>query len=69
MFTLELLFLESRENEFKGKKYMLSTFIDTQSLTIIYGVDINLKLVEGTKYKCVVNLRGNKFRVVDVKTT
>lgn len=69
MFTKPLLFVETFESEFKGNKYSISMFVDTQSLTLLSATDIktDFELKEGTCYNCVIEPKGSKFKVIQVK--
>lgn len=68
MFSLKLLFIEQFDSEFKGKKYKMFTFVDPNSLTIIYGQDFEFKepLKPGQFYTCSITVKGGKFKVTDI---
>lgn len=68
MLERTLLFVETFDSEFKGRKYVISKFLDTDNLTFINGTNLSVKGLErGKAYKCVIEPKGNKLVVTDVE--
>lgn len=63
---LKLLFLDCFETEFKGKKYCVYRFLDTNSLQVISGTDLNLKFEPYKAYNCVIEWKNNKLKVTSI---
>ena len=63
---MKLLFLDTFESEFKGKKYCVYRFLDPTSLNVISGTDLNLSFVQYQIYKCKLEWRNNKLKVIEV---
>lgn len=61
---LTLIFLDSFESELKGKTYNIFRFLDPNSLTIITGTDLNQSFVPYKEYKCMIEFKNNKLKVV-----
>ena len=59
-----LVYLDNFETEFKGKKYKVYRFLDVQSLTIITGTDLKEVYVPYKTYKCLVEFKNNKLKIV-----
>lgn len=62
---LTLLYLDCFESEFKGKTYKVYRFIDPNTLTIITGTDLNVVYVPYKSYKCLVEFKNNKLKVIE----
>ena len=62
-----LFFLDSFESEFKGKKYEIYRFLDIQSLQIISGTDLKGVFKQYELYKCRVEWKNKKLKVVGVQ--
>lgn len=62
---LTLLFLDSFESEFKGKTYKVYRFIDPNTLIVINGTDLNDVYVPYKSYKCLVEFKNNKLKVIE----
>lgn len=61
---LTLIYLDSFESELKGKTYKIFRFLDPNSLTIINGTDLEQSFIPYTSYKCVVEFKNNKLKVI-----
>ena len=61
---LNLIFLDSFESELKGKSYKIFRFLDPNSLTIITGTDLKEVYVPYKTYKCLIEFKNNKLKVV-----
>ena len=49
------------------KSYKIYQFVDLNSLQVIVGTDLNVKLKEEEYYNCLLELKGNKLRVKSVQ--
>lgn len=68
MLIKDLLFVESFDSEFKGNKYVISKFLDTQNLCFLNGTNLNKKNLErGKCYKCTIEPKGKKLVITDVE--
>ena len=62
---MTLLFLDSFESELKNKKYKIYRFLDPNSLTILTGTDLNNVYVPYKSYKCMIEFKNNKLKVLE----
>lgn len=65
---LDLYYFGEFENEFQGKKYNISSWVDPKSLVVLTGTNLKSEkpFIKYEKYVCKVDLKGNKIKVVDV---
>lgn len=63
---IKLYYLGSFESEFQNKKYKVSRFLDLNSLTIIYGSNLDVNLKDNTIVDCIINIKRNKLVVEKV---
>lgn len=67
MLKKRLIFLESFESDFKGKKYVISRFVDVDTFTIFSGSNLNKDdLKVGSYYVCNLELKGSKLIVSSI---
>lgn len=67
MLERNLLYLESFNSEFKGKKYKISRFVDVQTLQMFSGTNLKNELVKGNVYKCMLEPKSTKLTVASVE--
>ena len=65
---IKLLFLDEFKSNFKDKDYVISSFIDPNSLVVISGSNLSHEkpFVKGELYECEITLKANKLKVVKV---
>ena len=66
---INLIFLDSFKSSFKDKEYTIYQFLDSKSLTIISGTDLDLKgkkLEVFESYDCKIGLKSGKLKVFDI---
>lgn len=63
---IKLYYLGSFESEFQNQKYKVSRFIDPNSLTIIYGTNLDVILKDNTIVECIIGIKRNKLVVEKV---
>lgn len=62
--NFNLFYLDSFDTEFKGKTYKIFRFLDVQSLQIISGTDLKGEFEQYKMYKCRVEWKNKKLKVV-----
>lgn len=67
MILRNLLYVDHFTSELKDKKYEIYTFIDTPTLTVVYGTDLQGEFVSGKAYECELELKKGKVKVVSAK--
>lgn len=65
--NLKLVFLESFENEFKGKKYLIYKFLDPNSLTVLVGTNLKGAFVQYRVYTCSIEYNHNKLKIISAQ--
>lgn len=66
---VKLTFYDSFDSDFNGVNYKIYQFINPITFEPINGVnlDVNIKLVSDTLYKCTIERRGKKWKVTSVE--
>lgn len=68
MFETTLTYIESWENEFRDKKYVISTFVEPSRLILIRGTNLNLgNIKKGDQVKAIIDYKSNKLYVSEIK--
>lgn len=68
MFEAELIYAESWTNEFKGKEYVISTFVEPKRLILLRGTNLKIDgLEKGDQVKAIISYKQNKLYVEEIK--
>lgn len=72
MIEKNLIFVDCFDSEFKNNTYKIYQFIDLDSMTVITGTNlnnnINLDNYKGKSIPCELGIKGNKIKVLSIKT-
>lgn len=68
MIKKDLVYCGSFESKYKGKNYVISRFIDEQSLSIVSGTDIEdiQDCEKGDTVTCTLDIKGKKVVVSEL---
>lgn len=66
---VKLTFYDTFDSEFNGITYKIYQFVNPITFEIINAVnlDTSIKLISDTLYKCTIDRRGKKWKVINVE--
>lgn len=67
MYKKKLILVDIFDSEFKGQKYTIYKFFDTDCGQYFNGTNLNKKLSVGKIYVCILDYKKGKIKVTDVE--
>lgn len=64
--NVKLVYFGEFESTLNGVTFKIKRFVDPQTLTILYGTNLEETLEEGKMYTCTISIKRNKLVVVKV---
>lgn len=64
--NVKLVYFGEFESNLNGQTFKIKRFVDPQTLTILYGTNLEPNLEEGKLYNCKIGIKRNKLVVIKI---